>query len=106
MVAACSGWASSAKGAAAAVASSAAFSAVWLVGGWILSGAPCSGVSASLWLPAATSAQHFGQLVRSLHQAQQPAQPEPGAPGDFAALIYQQFVRMKRAVVAAKIEVN
>ena len=29
-----------------------------------------------------------------------------GAPGDFAALIYQQFVRMKRAVVAAKIEVN
>jgi tripartite-type tricarboxylate transporter receptor subunit TctC len=38
--------------------------------------------------------------------ARQQAQPEPGPPGDFAALIYQQFVRMKRAVVAAKIEVN
>jgi tripartite-type tricarboxylate transporter receptor subunit TctC len=38
--------------------------------------------------------------------AKQQAQPEPGAPGDFAALIYQQFVRMKRAVVAAKIEVD
>lgn len=38
--------------------------------------------------------------------AKQQALPEPGAPGDFAALIYQQFVRMKRAVTAAKIEVN
>ena len=38
--------------------------------------------------------------------AKQQAQPEPGTPGDFAALIYQQFVRMKRAVVAAKIEVD
>lgn len=38
--------------------------------------------------------------------AKQQALPEPGAPGDFAALIYQQFVRMKRAVVAAKIEVQ
>ncbi len=38
--------------------------------------------------------------------AKQQAQLQPGTPGDFAALIYQQFVRMKRAVVAAKIEVN
>lgn len=38
--------------------------------------------------------------------SRQQALPEPGTPNDFAALIYQQFVRMKRAVVAAKIEVN
>jgi tripartite-type tricarboxylate transporter receptor subunit TctC len=38
--------------------------------------------------------------------AKQQAKPEPGTPGDFAALIYQQFVRMKRAVVGAKIEVQ
>lgn len=36
----------------------------------------------------------------------QQAQPEPGTPGDFAALIKTQFQRMKRAVTAAKIEVN
>jgi tripartite-type tricarboxylate transporter receptor subunit TctC len=38
--------------------------------------------------------------------ARQQALPQPGTPDDFAALIYQQFVRMRRAVVAAKIEVN
>jgi tripartite-type tricarboxylate transporter receptor subunit TctC len=38
--------------------------------------------------------------------AKQQALPEPGAPGDFAALIRTQFERMKRAVTAAKIEVN
>ena len=38
--------------------------------------------------------------------ARQQAKPEPGAPEDFAALIHQQFERMKRAVLAAKIEVN
>jgi tripartite-type tricarboxylate transporter receptor subunit TctC len=38
--------------------------------------------------------------------ARQQALPQPGTPNDFAALVYQQFVRMKRAVVAAKIEVN
>lgn len=38
--------------------------------------------------------------------AKQQALPEPGAPGDFAALIDRQFARMKRAVVAAKIEVQ
>jgi tripartite-type tricarboxylate transporter receptor subunit TctC len=38
--------------------------------------------------------------------AKQQAMPQPGSANDFAALIYQQFVRMKRAVVAAKIEVN
>ena len=38
--------------------------------------------------------------------SKQQALPQPGTPNDFAALIYQQFVRMKRAVVAAKIEVN
>ncbi len=38
--------------------------------------------------------------------SKQQAIPEPGSANDFAALIYQQFVRMKRAVVAAKIEVN
>lgn len=38
--------------------------------------------------------------------ANQQALPEPGAPGDFAALIRTQFERMKRAVTAAKIEVN
>jgi tripartite-type tricarboxylate transporter receptor subunit TctC len=31
---------------------------------------------------------------------------EPGSPGDFEALIHREFVRMKRAVVAAGIEVN
>jgi tripartite-type tricarboxylate transporter receptor subunit TctC len=31
---------------------------------------------------------------------------EPGSPGDFEALIYREFVRMKEAVVAAGIEVN
>jgi tripartite-type tricarboxylate transporter receptor subunit TctC len=36
----------------------------------------------------------------------QQAQPEPGGPGDFAALIRTQFERMKRAVTAAKIEVQ
>jgi tripartite-type tricarboxylate transporter receptor subunit TctC len=36
----------------------------------------------------------------------QQAQPEPGAPGDFGALIRSQFERMKRAVTAAKIEVK
>jgi tripartite-type tricarboxylate transporter receptor subunit TctC len=38
--------------------------------------------------------------------ARQQALPQPGTPDDFAVLIYQQFVRMRRAVVAAKIEVN
>lgn len=38
--------------------------------------------------------------------AKQQAQPEPGAPGDFAALIRTQYERMRRAVMAAKIEVN
>lgn len=38
--------------------------------------------------------------------AKQQAQPQSGAPGDFAALIREQFERMKRAVSAAKIEVN
>lgn len=38
--------------------------------------------------------------------AKQQAQPEPGAPGDFAVLIRTQYERMKRAVTAAKIEVN
>jgi tripartite-type tricarboxylate transporter receptor subunit TctC len=38
--------------------------------------------------------------------AKQQAQPQPGAPGDFAALIRVQFERMKRAVTAAKIEVK
>ncbi len=36
----------------------------------------------------------------------QQAQPEPGTPGDFGALIRSQFERMKRAVAAAKIEVK
>jgi tripartite-type tricarboxylate transporter receptor subunit TctC len=45
------------------------------------------------------------QPVRDALSRQQ-ALPQPGTPNDFAALIYQQFVRMKRAVVAAKIEVN
>jgi tripartite-type tricarboxylate transporter receptor subunit TctC len=45
------------------------------------------------------------QSVRDALSRQQ-ALPQPGTPNDFAALIYQQFVRMKRAVVAAKIEVN
>jgi hypothetical protein len=43
--------------------------------------------------------------VREVLSKQQ-AQPEPGVPGDFAALIDQQLMRMKRAVVAAKIEVQ
>ena len=38
--------------------------------------------------------------------AKQQAQPAPGSPDDFAVLIYREFVRMKRAVVEAKIEVN
>jgi tripartite-type tricarboxylate transporter receptor subunit TctC len=38
--------------------------------------------------------------------AKQQAQPQPGAPGDFAALIRVQFERMKRAVSEAKIEVK
>ncbi len=38
--------------------------------------------------------------------AKQQAQSQPGAPGDFAALIRVQFQRMKRAVTAAKIEVK
>ncbi len=38
--------------------------------------------------------------------AKQQAQPQPGAPGDFAALIRVQLERMKRAVAAAKIEVQ
>ena len=38
--------------------------------------------------------------------AKQQAQPQPGTPGDFAALIRVQLERMKRAVTAAKIEVN
>jgi tripartite-type tricarboxylate transporter receptor subunit TctC len=38
--------------------------------------------------------------------SKQQAIPEPGAPGDFAALIERQFARMKRAVTAAKIEVQ
>jgi tripartite-type tricarboxylate transporter receptor subunit TctC len=44
------------------------------------------------------------QVLDALEKQQ--AQPEPGTPGDFAALIHQQFVRMTRAVVAAKIEVQ
>lgn len=38
--------------------------------------------------------------------SKQQAQPEPGAPGDFSALIRTQYERMKRAVTAANIEVN
>jgi tripartite-type tricarboxylate transporter receptor subunit TctC len=45
------------------------------------------------------------QPVRDALSRQQ-ALPQPGTPNDFAVLIYQQFVRMRRAVVAAKIEVN
>lgn len=67
--------------------------------------------------PAKTAKPVIGKLNGALAQAlsnpqvrdtlaKQQALPQPGAPGDFAALIYQQFVRMKRAVVAAKIEVN
>jgi tripartite-type tricarboxylate transporter receptor subunit TctC len=38
--------------------------------------------------------------------AKQQAQPQPGAPGDFSALIRVQLERMKRAVTAAKIDVK
>jgi tripartite-type tricarboxylate transporter receptor subunit TctC len=38
--------------------------------------------------------------------SKQQAIPEPGTPGDFAGLIERQFARMKRAVTAAKIEVQ
>lgn len=38
--------------------------------------------------------------------AKQQAQPQPGTPRDFAALIRQQLERMKRAVTAAKIDVK
>ncbi|MGV3633924.1 MAG: Bug family tripartite tricarboxylate transporter substrate binding protein [Pseudorhodoplanes sp.] len=38
--------------------------------------------------------------------SKQQAQTEPGTPGDFAALIRTQYERMKRAVTAAKIEVQ
>ncbi|ARQ00841.1 Bug family tripartite tricarboxylate transporter substrate binding protein [Pseudorhodoplanes sinuspersici] len=37
--------------------------------------------------------------------AKQHAFPQPGPPGEFAALIDREFTRMKRAVTAAKIEV-
>jgi tripartite-type tricarboxylate transporter receptor subunit TctC len=36
--------------------------------------------------------------------AKQQAQPQPGRPDDFAALIARELARMKRAVAAAKIE--
>jgi tripartite-type tricarboxylate transporter receptor subunit TctC len=38
--------------------------------------------------------------------SKQQAVPEPGTPADFASLIAQQLARMKRAVAAARIEVN
>ena len=38
--------------------------------------------------------------------AKQQAQPQPGRPDDFAALIARDLARMKRAVAAAKIEVQ
>ncbi len=38
--------------------------------------------------------------------AKQQAIVQPGTPGDFEALIDREFARMKRAVAAAKIEVN
>ena len=38
--------------------------------------------------------------------AKQQAMPEPGTPGDFEALIDREYLRMKQAVAAAKIEVN
>lgn len=56
-------------------------------------------------LNAALNRALQGNTVREA-LAKQQALPQPGTPDDFAVLIYQQFVRMKRAVVAAKIEVN
>lgn len=38
--------------------------------------------------------------------AKQQAQPQPGLPDDFAALIGRELARMKRAVTAAKIEIQ
>jgi tripartite-type tricarboxylate transporter receptor subunit TctC len=38
--------------------------------------------------------------------AKQQAQPQPGGAHDFATLIARELARMKRAVAAAKIEVN
>ncbi|MET0866954.1 MAG: tripartite tricarboxylate transporter substrate binding protein [Pseudorhodoplanes sp.] len=63
--------------------------------------------------PPAILAQLNVALNRALDNPQvkaalskQQAIPQPGSADDFAALIDQQFSRMKRAVVAAKIEVQ
>jgi tripartite-type tricarboxylate transporter receptor subunit TctC len=56
-------------------------------------------------LNAALGAALAMPQVRDALKKQQ-AQPEPGAAGDFGALIRVQLERMKRAVVAAKIEVQ
>jgi tripartite-type tricarboxylate transporter receptor subunit TctC len=56
-------------------------------------------------LNAALGAALAMPQVRDALKKQQ-AQPEPGAAGDFGALIRVQLKRMKRAVVAAKIEVQ
>ena len=67
--------------------------------------------------PAKTSPDAIGRLNAALRRAldtpqvrealaKQQAIVEPGSPGDFEALIYREFVRMKMAVVAAGIDVN